>query len=215
MKRFFFIALAAALTTLAALTAQNAQGQGRIELGARAGLNSQDMEFSGSDRATAGFAADSRLGWHLAAVSRIKLIGGGGNLFGIGLFVQPEIVFSQNSYKIQPDGEAVSKIRMQTVDIPVLLSLKVSIARVQAGPVFNVMNKYETTSGAVAMTPLRPSVGYAIGASVDIIGGLVIDGRYHGEFKKLKNSIRNGDQPLAQDIRGSLSSWSLGLSWLF
>lgn len=209
-----FLALAVVLTVV---VAGQASAQKRIELGARAGLNSQDISFGDRDRAEAGFAADSRLGWHVAAVSRIKLVGGGGSLLGIGLFAQPEIVFSQNNYKIQPTGESASKVRMQSVDIPLLLSLKVSIARVQLGPVFNVMNKFETTKGNVNMTPLRPSVGYAIGASVDIFGGLVLDGRYHGEFKKLKNSIRNSDSgdTLADGIKGSLSSWSIGVSWLF
>lgn len=207
--------LVAAMVLAVSTTAQRAWAQ-KTELGVRAGISSQDMQLKTSDLRT-----DSKLGWHLAAAARLRLVGFGDGALGMGLFLQPEIVYSQNNYKMQdivvhnamgiPPG--TSKIRMQTIDIPVLLSLKVSIVRVQAGPVFNVMNKYSSVDGPIALEPARPTVGYALGASVDI-GAFVIDGRYHGEFKQLKSSIDDGSS-FHEGVKGSLSSWSLGLGIMF
>lgn len=216
MKRVLILALAVALASMATIERASAQ---RIELGARAGISSQnlDMKFDGLNDMKA------KVGWHLAAVSRIKLVGFGGDVLGAGLFLQPEIVFTQSNLRMNgqirhtPDEieEYGSKLRMQSIDIPVLLSLKVSIVRLQVGPVFNVMNKYSTLSGTEVLVPVsRPVVGYGLGLSVDIIGGLVIDGRYQGEFGKLRNAV-NAGEGLRPSVKGSLTSWSVGLSWLF
>jgi hypothetical protein len=202
MKKILVIALAAVLTIGAVAEKATAQG---FELGARVGIGSQnmDMNFSGVRDAKA------RLGWNLAAVSRIRIIGAGSGLTGVGLFFQPEVVYSQNNVKMGiVSGDLVydSKVRMQTVDVPLLLSLKASIVRVQAGPVFNLMNNF--SSGELEFLPLRPAVGYALGASVDLLG-LTIDGRYHGDFKKMSFE---GDWA---DVKSRFSSWSLGVGVMF
>ena len=213
MKRLLTVALAAMLAGSAAAQ--------RVQLGVRAGVFSQDMELTMSDIMT-----DAQLGWNAAFVSRIRITAVGRSSFGMGLYLQPEIVYSQNNYKMQeaavppsggnpgkPAGK-VTKVSMRDVDIPVLLSFQIAIVRLQAGPVFNVMHKTPTQKGNADMTSIRPTVGFGLGASVDIWGGLVLDGRYNGNFKKLKNNIQqNGFDP--EDIKGSLSSWSVGLSWLF
>jgi hypothetical protein len=212
MKR----ALLVALTALMAGAAGTASAQ-KFEIGARAGVASQSLDTK-FDSFT---DARARLGWHLAAVSRIRIVGFGDGLLGAGLFFQPEIVYSQNNVKLKghynTGGDEVipydAKIRMQTVDVPLLLSAKVSIVRVQAGPVFNLMNNFTTVSGNMEFDPGRAPVGYVVGASVDILG-LTIDGRYHGEFKQLRSSIKNGST-WHDGIKGSLSSWSLGVGIMF
>jgi hypothetical protein len=207
MKKILVIALDAVLT-MGALT-EKATAQG-FELGARVGIGSQNMNLP--DNA---LEAKARLGWNLAAVSRIRIVGAGSGLTGVGLFFQPEVVYSQNNVKANvqaslPGSDEVmntsAKIRMQTVDVPLLLSLKASIVRVQAGPVFNLMNNF--SSGELEFLPLRPAVGYALGASVDLLG-LTIDGRYHGDFKKMSF---DGDWA---DVKSRFSSWSLGVGIMF
>ncbi len=181
----------------------------RVQLGVRAGVFSQDMELTKSDIMT-----DSQLGWNAAFVSRIRITAIGKGSFGMGLYLQPEIVYSQNGYKMQEPGEDVTKISMRDVDIPVLLSFQLAVVRVQAGPVFNVMHKTPTQRGNVDFTSIRPTIGYALGASVDIWKGLVLDGRYNGNFKKMQDHIKMGDT-IYDGVKASLSSWSLGLSYLF
>jgi hypothetical protein len=205
MKNLFFTALIAVLGfALTVGASQNAMAQ-KFELGVRAGVVSPDLQwrFASVDDAKA------QLGWHLAAVSRIRVLGFGDGITGAGLFLQPEVVYSQNRVKM--DG---SKFRMQNVDFPLLLSAKLSIFRVNAGPVFNLMNNVTSVSGKMEWAPSRYPVGYAVGASVDLFG-LVIDGRYHGDFKKLKGALKNGDEPWTEDIKGTLSSWSVGVGFMF
>ncbi len=211
MKKILFTALAAMVVGAAGIERAAAQ---KFELGARAGVASQNMDFpSGISDAKA------KLGWHAAVVSRIRIIGFGDGLLGAGLFFQPEVVYSQNNIGFNTPNRNIDsengpsyieggakKIRMQTVDIPLLLSLKVSLARVQAGPVFNLMNKM---GGDWQMEAVRAPVGYALGASVDLLG-LTIDARYHGEFKK--TDLKGQDW---QDIKSRFSSWSVGVGIMF
>ncbi len=139
---------------------ENASAQ-KFELGARVGIGSQNMnvEFAGIADAKA------RLGWNAAAVARIRLVGFGDGLLGAGLFLQPEVVYSNSSIKGKWVVESVdygtssgtgtkARISMQTVDVPLLLSLKVSLVRVQAGPVFSLMNNFKDNDGKLELQPL-------------------------------------------------------------
>lgn len=212
MKKALILALTAALALGAATEKAAAQ---KFELGVRAGVAAQSMDT----KALGLINGKNNPGWHAAVVSRIRLIGFGDGLLGAGLFFQPEVVYSQSNLKgekLRPvpgtrasSSSHVTKISMKTVDVPLLLSLKVSLVRVQAGPVFNLMNNFSTTGGDMEMQPLRPAVGYAVGASVDL-GPLVIDGRYHGDFKKMEFKGQDWE-----GIKSQFSSWSIGVGLMF
>lgn len=207
MKRI--LALAAIVMIAGTAAAQ------RVQFGVRAGVFSQDMELTAADLNGANLITDARMGFHVALVSRVRLMDIGTGAAEMGLFLQPEIVFSQNRYRMQLAGDnPITRIRMQSVDIPVLLSFKLSLFRIHAGPVVNAIYKTNTIRESGGLTSLKPSVGYAIGGSVDIFSGLVLDARFYGQLKKLTNSIQTGGETF-NSVRGSLSSWSVGLSWLF
>ena len=213
----------------------------RVQLGVRAGVFSQDLELRAGDFARHDangnpvldaennpiidrYLTESRLGFHVAVASRIRITALGSGRLEMGLYFQPEVVYTQHNYKMQrvSDSEGdgpVAKIRMQSVDIPVLVSFKISIVRAQAGPVFTVFNRYTTISNDISFfEPSRPLIGWTVGASIDIVGGLVLDGRYTGQFKDVRSSITSGTGDTAMtynNVRGSLSSWSVGLSYMF
>jgi hypothetical protein len=204
MKRVLLVALTAALALGGGM--QNASAQ-KFELGARVGIGSQDMNMTGGGLQD----VKSRLGWNMAAVSRIRIVGLGRGIAGVGLYFQPEVVYSQNSIKGKwASGDLVGDLRtsLKTVDVPLLLSLKASLVRVQAGPVFNLMNNYSSETGSPELKPLRGAVGYAVGASVDL-GLLTVDGRYHGDFEKMSFA---GSW---KDVKSRFSSWSLGVGIMF
>ena len=223
MKRVLTIALVAVMAAAAGIGSASAQ---KFELGVRAGVGSQNMDIPDNV-----FEAKSRLGWNAAVVARMRIIGFGDGFLGAGLFFQPEVVYSQSSNRVrsnmfyeltQPvtrassdaDFAGATKVKMQTVDVPLLLSLKVSIARVQAGPVFHLMNNYAIETGHLEFQPpLRSAVGYALGASVDLLG-LTVDARYMGDFGKLKNNITDSGH-LHESVKSSLSSWSVGVGLMF
>lgn len=220
MKKVLFIVLAAALV-MGAAGVRSAAAQ-KFELGARAGIGSQSMKFQGNS-----FWAKSQFGWHLAAVSRIRIVGFGGGVLGAGLFFQPEVVYSQNNNKVSSnldypvstrassDYDWDMKLKVQTVDVPLLLSVKVSFARVQAGPVFHLMSDFSSRNDQHLnmRLPQRPLMGYAIGASVDLLG-ITIDGRYYGDIGKLKSGINDGGH-FHDSVKSSLSSWSVGVGIMF
>lgn len=199
---------------IALAAAAGVSAQSRVQLGVRAGITSRDMSLRITDIPNADLTTDSRLGYHIAAAARVRLSAVGRGALGIGLFVQPEIVYSQNIYRMQEGSDPVTRIRMQSIEIPVLLSVKVSLIRVNAGPVINAMYKTDTARGGLSLMSQKPSVGYSIGASVDLLAGLVLDGRYNGQFKQLQNNIQGGKN-VYDSVKGSLGGWSLGLSWFF
>ncbi len=195
MRKLFFIAIAVLVTGVA-----SAQ---KVQLGARVGIGSQNIRMEDY------YEADSRLGWNLGVVSKIRLVN-----FGIGgLFFQPEIVYGQNTVKVNTPPNGEFKTRMNTIDIPLLVSARLAMVNVHAGPVVNVMTRFNTSDGDSEMSPERPAVGYAVGAGVNL-GLIFIEGRYHGEFGKLRSNIDNGHSAV-QSVRGSLSGWSVGVGVLF
>lgn len=201
--------LAAAVMMAGAVSAQ------KFQLGVRADIFSQNVKLEPHEWNT-DLVTDSKLGWDAAFVTRIKLVGIGKGALGMGLFLQPELVYSHNNYTIQEPayGEAAAKIGMSDLILPILVSFKVSVVRVQVGPAFNLVHKtsYDQVDGRFSFT--KPTIGYTVGASVDLWKGLVLDGRYNGQFKKeMDYKIRMKYSP--QTIKGTLSSWSVGLSWLF
>jgi hypothetical protein len=202
------------LAVLFAGSAGSATAQ-KVQIGVRGGIFSQNMNFKLADVAGLGDTkTNGTLGFNVAAVARVRLVGFGSGALGAGLFLQPEVLYSQNKIKITPMEGVTAKIKMQSVDIPVLLSMKLSIVRVQLGPVFNVMQKSPSNLADIDLMMTKPTVGYALGASVDLFGGLVLDGRYNGQFKDLKNNLKAGTGAY-ESVKGSLSSWSLGLGLLF
>jgi hypothetical protein len=222
MKKILLLIL---LAGTAVSVAETAAAQRRVQLGVRAGVFMQDMELRGGDfhntvtDAIDAFTTEGRVGFNVAVASRIRITAIGRGALEMGLFFQPEVIYSQNNYWIKQtlNGAQIGnlgKIRMQSVDIPLMVSFKISIIRAQAGPVFNVLYRNSTIASDIEFTPVRPLMGWTVGASVDIVAGLVLDGRYTGQFKDLTNHIKSGDN-IYQSVRGSLSSWSLGLSYMF
>jgi hypothetical protein len=198
------------LTALFVVSAGSAAAQKGVQIGVRSGIFSQNMELKLADALTKG---NAKMGWNAGLVSRIRVVGFGSGVLGAGLFIQPEVLYSQNTIKIEPVKGFEASFKMQTVDIPVLLSVKVSIVRVQLGPVFNVMHKSPSNLADFDITVEKPTTGFAVGASVDL-GSLVIDGRYNGQFKEFQNSLDTGSN-VYESIKGNLSSWSLGLGLMF
>jgi hypothetical protein len=197
-----------------------------VELGVRAGVLSQALELD-----AAGFKnptdpekydqylTDDKVGFNVAVASRIRLFPIGRNSLDMGLYFQPEIIFGQNDLHIRPQNGyetgALTKIRIQTVDLPVMLSFKANVVRIQAGPVFNLMYRSDTRSGDIDIMPVgKPVVSYSVGVSIDVVAGLVIDGRYNGQFKDLTNNIKAGET-VYDNVPATRTSWSIGVSYYF
>ena len=154
----------------------------RTELGVVAGMHYPVANFSmGSSTATLkanpGFTAGLHMGLRLVGI----------------LGIQPEIIYSHN--KINLTDKALnfsSHITCNTVQVPVLVSLRLALVRFNIGPVFTVMDNpsFADRNGEKALFGrLNPTVSYSAGVSVCLFKHLLIDARVMSGFKATENCL--------------------------
>ena len=180
-----------------------------IEFGAKGGLNVTNVKLSRSAFENMSFMTDANLGYHFGLVARLNLV---------GVHVQPEINYNWNRYKLTSvDNTAAvnsTNVKYSTVEVPVLVGLKLLFLRVQAGPVFNLMNRTSTSPNSVirSLSMLRPSMGYAVGLGIDFMK-ITFDVRYYGQFKKAYQTVQTPD--FTSNVKSNLKYWSFSLGYLF
>lgn len=198
---------------LALCAAQAARGQSRgysdydrsgrggsaikgVEWGVMAGLNFPRFSSSDPD-----FSVDNRLGWQAGLQIGLKF-----RYFAIA----PEVLFVRQSIKLGHPGRGVLKIKSNSIDVPLVFSLRVlPLLRINAGPVFSVMNdcKYSSGHDAMFFGRMRPTVSYMVGLGLKIGAHTLIDFRYNGHFDS-KRCVYPSEDPLEFRLR----SYSLALS---
>ena len=88
--------------------------------------------------------------------------------------------------RIKPEGAKEINLKSNSIDVPVLVSLRLLRPfRFYAGPVFTVMNDCKQKSGGDLLDfgRVRPTMSYTVGAGVKLLGHMLIDLRYNGQFK--------------------------------
>lgn len=167
-----------------------------VEWGVTAGLN-----FPHFSTSTAGFGVDNRLGWQAGLQIGLKF-----RYFAVG----PEVLFVRQSIKLRHAERGTLKIKSNSIDVPLVFSLRVlPMLRINAGPVFAVMNDCKYTSGHDAMFfgRMRPTVSYMLGLGLKLGAHTLIDFRYNGHFDS-KRCVYPSEDPLELNLR----SYSLALS---
>ena len=216
-RKLFFILLFVSVFAFGKADAQI------VQFGVRGGISMQNMDYPQS--ALIGeygeLQSEGRIGFHVGLLSRIRLFGVGAGAMGMGLYLQPEIIYTQSRYGMAMTsmglerGSVGSKIQMQTLDVPVMLSFKVSIVRIGLGPTFKVLEKTVSKNANVDISSIRPTVGYTFGASIDLGRHFLVDARYLGQFKKVSQSIAVGKDVTGSDLKGRLSGWSVSAGVVF
>ncbi|MBE0674282.1 MAG: PorT family protein [Bacteroidales bacterium] len=137
----------------------------------------------------------------------------------LGIYIQPEILFTsaENKIKITDVGAATAEIRTQSfnkLDIPVLVGFKLGPLRINAGPaatiklsspkeLFDTQN-YENLYKSATF-------GYQAGIGVDLLKKLTLDLRYEGNLNQFGNELTVGGETFALDQRSSAFVFSVGL----
>lgn len=149
-----------------------------------------------------------------------------GKTFGI----QPEISYAYSTLRINDKTNDFStKSKFNLVQIPVLLSFRIAMFRINFGPVFTLMDSptYPLQSGedgAVTQMPLGkifPTITYAAGVSVKFAKCMMIDLRYADQFTNIKSinsyiwSLDKAIQPEAQTFRTHCRSIQLRIGYAF
>ncbi len=164
------------------LSARNSAPGVRTEWGVVAGVNYPVAKFSMGQSAASlkprtGFTAGIHMG--------LRIVG----IFGI----QPEILYSYNKIELNDNAKKFStQIRCNTIQIPLLLSLKFGLFRINAGPVFTVMDNptyLDSKEEKVMFGRIHPTIGYAAGVSLALFNRLLIDARVASGLKAMENCL--------------------------
>ena len=129
--------------------------------------------------------------------STTGIVGGVFMRFGKKLFIQPEVLFSAKggSFDLIRSGLATQRIdvRLTTLDVPVLIGIRLGPLRLNAGPMASLtistnqtlkdaLNQYTTQS--INETVKKALLGYQAGVGLTL-AGLQLDARYEGNLTDL------------------------------
>lgn len=189
------------LTLLLAACIAPAWGQRpklKVEWGIVAGLNLPDFSTKDSDT-----DIKNKLGWQAGIVTALN--------FG-AFAIEPQILYVRQGLRIRPEGAKEINLKSNSVDVPVLLSLRLlRPVRIYAGPVFTVMNDCKQKSGddLLSFGRVRPTMSYTVGAGVLVMRHLLIDLRYNGQFSS-KKDVALPDGGMLGKLRSYNVAFSLG-----
>lgn len=205
MKKLFVV-LIAMLFALPAFS--------QFNWGIKAGLSTnnlaidQELTAPGSGAILLENAKEASYGFHAGLFARISLL---------GIYIQPEVLFTSAENKIKITENAVSEIKSQKfnkLDIPVLLGFKLGPVRINAGPAATIKlsspkelfdkDNYENLYKSATF-------GYQAGIGIDLLKKLTVDLRYEGNLNQFGNELSVGGQTFELDQRSSAFILSLGL----
>lgn len=169
------------------------------------------------------------MGFHFGAFARVKIL---------GVFLQPELIFSQTNAAINlnPEGfdlsQAVSEVKSSKItynnfDVPVLLGFKLGPAHICAGPVATfklnsgiddatkkLLEDIDAENDIDVFTVTKNATfGAQIGTGLTIAKKVTIDLRYEFGLSKLGDKVTIRDKEFNTDQRGSQFIGSIG--WIF
>lgn len=184
-------------TLLALATTAGASAQKFLEYGLTAGIDLPDYSTS-----SANSEIKNKLGWQAGIVVRINTP---------IVAIQPELLFVRQSMDVNWNGSAI-RVRSNSFNLPLLASFKLlKIIHLNAGPVFSLMNdcKYKVDGHKYDFGRLKPTMGYALGAAVQL-RHLLIDARFNGQFKSKESLNVHGI-----DVNVKSYSVAFSLGYLF
>ncbi len=171
-----------------------------------------------------GFTPKMTMQWSGGAALQFRL--NIGRSFGI----QPEISYARSKVRIK-DGtnEFSTNAKSNLVQVPLLLSFRIAMFRINFGPVFTLMDDttYQLTRTEdeglqqMHLGKLYPTVTYTAGISVRFAKVMMIDVRYADQFKDIKSenqyiwTLDENKQKEAQSFRTRSRSIQLRLGVAF
>ena len=194
-----------------AMFSAGAFAMGPVDFGIKAGINTGNFDLNNKKFGESFYLInDSRTGYHAGVFMRLNFL---------GLHVQPEFLYNWNRYDMTAldrsagNGETKTKVKVQTLEVPVLAGLDILFLRLNAGPVFNLMNKSSVSKGSVGdVDILKPTVSFAAGIGIDLMK-VCVDVRYNGQFKKTSNSVTIGND--TKDFKSNFQGWTFSVGYKF
>jgi hypothetical protein len=135
----------------------------------------------------------------------------------LGLYVQPELLLAtatnSTKYSGEVNGTTIDEIvnqRFTKVNIPVMVGFKVSMLRVNVGPVasFLINSPKDLMDGE---SYKKATFGYQAGIGVDLFKKITLDARYEGNLNQYGNKVTLGGTDYKLDDRTGALILSVGL----
>ena len=147
----------------------------------------------------------------------------------LGIYIQPEVLFSNAKSEIQFTNvmdenaelvDVVGEVKLNKLDVPVMFGKRfLKIFRVNAGPVFTLLLSQDVDQAGITDTYTdietnykNSTVGAQIGAGLDI-SILTIDVRYEMGLQSMSDGITIGDTEFAADQRLNQFLVSVGIKF--
>ncbi len=191
-----------------------------VSYGIKGGLNYSNLRFDDVKNITANSSEyklqndESFQGFHIGVMARLKVF---------SLYIQPELYFNAagGSLIIEEvqSGEATvdyaRDIKYNKIDLPVLVGFKVGPVRINGGPVGSVIlsenNEAEDIIPELETMSKFATIGFQVGAGVDLLKFLTLDYRFEGGLSKYGDGIEVGDKTYPFDSRANIHLISLGI----
>jgi hypothetical protein len=185
LKPLMMLALFMGIFSVA--TAQKHSRADYFRMGIKGGVN-----LSAIKNASLGANLENKTGYQFGAFAR----------FGRTIFIQPEVYFSAKEVNVDvlnslTTNQGVVGFSQKSLDVPLLLGIKLGPVRVMAGPVASYAISAETSPDVAIQYYFRgtsqdiinrSSFGYQAGIGFDILN-LSLDLRYEGGVSELNNTV--------------------------
>ena len=179
--------MALVMGILSVATAQKHSRADYFRIGIKGGVNLSSVKV-----ASLSTNLENKTGYQLGAFARI----------GRTIFLQPEVYFSAKEVNVDvlnslTTNQGVVGFSQKSLDVPLLLGVKLGPLRVMAGPVASYAISASTNPDAAVKSYFsgtsqdiinRSSFSYQAGIGFDILN-LSLDLRYEGAMSELKNTV--------------------------
>lgn len=139
--------------------------------------------------------------------------------FGRTFALQPELIYNYSPIRVaDPSAKFNSRVKSQSLQVPVLLSVRVWALRFNVGPVITLTDNpvYKDNGGEKVMFGrIYPTFTYTVGAGVCIMRHLLVDLRYNGRFNKSTNFISYDASHEGFEFKTSMHNVQLKIGYLF
>lgn len=163
---------------------------------------------------------DPVLGYQMGIFARLSLL---------GIYVQPEVLFSNSKSEIQFSDvmdenqqltDVIGEVKLNKLDVPVLFGKRfLRVFRVNAGPVFTLLLNQDVNQSGIAdayndieSNYKNATVGAQLGAGIDV-SILTLDLRYEIGLQPISNGITIGETEFQADQRLNQFLISVGLKF--
>ncbi|WP_420385551.1 outer membrane beta-barrel protein [Roseivirga sp.] len=173
----------------------------QFSLGPRVTLVNSKLSLK--DAATSVQEGDAEFGYQFGIFMRAKVP-------VIGLYVQPEILFSKAESTLSLNNQDVS-FEFNKIDVPIMIGGKIGPLRLNAGPSLSFLTDASRSdvAGDIKDNYKNTTVGYQAGVGIDILK-FVIDVKYEGSLSQFGESVSVGGTTVNTDQRTSQWVFALG-----